>query len=275
MIIAQLSDFHARPPGVRAYAGLDTNALMQAAVAAVAALDPRPDCVIATGDLADCGLEEEYAAVAGALAQLPTPTFVLPGNHDRRDVMRRSLGARFPELTREADFLHFVVDDFPVRLICLDTVMAGEHGGEICAARESWLAARLAEGDGRPTFIAMHHPPFRTGVPAMDPMMCRSAPSLAALIVRHPEIERIATGHYHRPIVTRWAGTIGFVAPGTAHQVALDLRGGQPTRLVHEPPGFALHAWSEEGGMVSHVVPLGAFGPAHSFELPPEYPGQA
>jgi 3',5'-cyclic AMP phosphodiesterase CpdA len=275
MIIAQITDFHVRPPGVRAYGGIDTNAMLRRAVAAIAALDPAPDCVIATGDLTDCGLPDEYREVADALAQLPMPAFAIPGNHDRRDVMRECLIAGHRYLAQDPRFLHYVIDDYPVRLIALDTVVAGQHGGEICAAREAWLAQALARGGGKPTLILMHHPPFRTGVAAMDPMMCATAPSFADLIRRHPEIERIVTGHYHRPIVVRYAGTIGFVAPSTAHQVALDLRDGEPTRLVLEPPGLALHVHTPGIGIVSHVVPIGDFGPIRDFELPPEYPGQA
>lgn len=275
MIVAQITDFHARPAGVRAYGGIDTNAMLRRAVAAIASLDPRPDCVIATGDLTDCGLAEEYDQVAAALAALPMPAFVIPGNHDRREVLRACLAPRHAYLAQDARFLHYVVDDFPVRLIALDTVIAGEHAGEICSAREAWLARTLAQGGGRPALIFMHHPPFRTGVPAMDPMMCRTAPSFADLIARHSEIERIVAGHYHRPIVVRWAGTIGFVAPSTAHQVALDLREGVPTRLIEEPPGFALHVYRPDTGIVSHVVPIGDFGPIRDFELPAEYPGHA
>ena len=275
MIIAQITDFHVRPRGVMAYGGIDTNAMLRRAVAAIAALDPAPDCVLATGDLADCGLPAEYREIDAMLASLPMPTFVIPGNHDRRDVMRESLGYRHPYLHQHADFLQYVIDDYPVRLIALDTVIAGEHGGIVCAAREAWLAEALAKGNGHPTIVFMHHPPFRTGVPAMDPMMCRTAPTFAPLVSRHPEIERIVAGHYHRPIVTRFAGTIGFVAPSTAHQVALDLRDGEPTRWILEPPGIALHTYGSGSGIVSHVVPIGDFGPIHDFELPADYPGQA
>jgi len=275
MIIAQITDFHVRPPGVRAYAGIDTNAMLRGACAAIAALDPLPDCVLATGDLADCGLADEYREIDDALATLPMPAFVIPGNHDRRDVMRASLERRHPYLRQHADFLQYVIDDFPVRLVGLDTVIAGEHGGVICPAREAWLAQTLADGKAKPTLVFMHHPPFRTGVPAMDPMMCRTTPGFVKLIERHPEIERIVTGHYHRPIVVRWAGTIGFVAPSTAHQVVLDLRDGEPTRWILEPPGIALHAYRDGTGIVSHVVPVGDFGPIHDFELPADYPGQA
>ena len=274
MIIAQITDLHARPRGVRAYAGIDTNAMMRNAVAAIARLDPLPDCLIATGDLTDCGLAEEYGEVADALAKLPMPAFLIPGNHDRRDVMRACLADRHRYLTQDPQFLHYVIDDFPVRLIALDTVIAGSHNGEICAQREAWLARTLERRDGGPTLIFMHHPPFRTGVAAMDAMMCRTSPSFAALIARHPCIERVAAGHYHRPIVVRWAGTIGFVAPSTAHQVALDLRETEPTRLVMEPPGLALHVHREGVGIATHVVPIGDFGPIRDFELDPDYPGQ-
>lgn len=275
MIIAQISDLHARPAGVRAYAGIDTNAMLRNAVAAIAALDPLPDCVIATGDLTDCGLADEYLQVSDAFAPLPMPVYVIPGNHDRRDAMRAGLAERHRYFAQDTDFLHYVIDDFPLRLIALDTVVAGETHGEICAVREAWLSKRLAEGGGRPTLIFMHHPPFRTGLPAMDAIMCRTSPTFAPLIARHREIERVVAGHCHRPIVVRWASTVGFVAPSTAHQVVLDLRSEDDNRFVHEPPGLALHVYAPGEGIVSHVGVIGEYGPIHRFAPPPEYPGRA
>jgi hypothetical protein len=44
---------------------------------------------------------------------------------------------------------------------------------------------------------------------------------------------------------------------------------------VLEPPGIAIHAHRDDTGIVSHVVPVGDFGPIHDFELPADYPGQA
>lgn len=273
MIIAQLSDFHARPHGRPAYGIVDTNAAIESAVDAVLALDPAPDCVLVTGDLADCGLAEEYAIVRAALRRLPMPVYVLPGNHDRREAFVEALGADYAYLPK-AGFLHYTVEDFPVRLIGLDTVIAGEDGGEICAEREAWLAERLREGQGRPTLIFMHHPPFAVGVDGMDVIPCRVSEHFAGLVADHPEIERVLCGHYHRPIQRRFAGTIGYVAPGTAHQVALDLRPGTENQFIMEPPAFAVHAWRPETGIVSHLQPIGDYGPRRPFVLDPAYPGK-
>jgi 3',5'-cyclic AMP phosphodiesterase CpdA len=274
MLIAQISDFHIRPDGQMAYEGLETNTMTRRAIATVAALDPAPDCVLVTGDLTDCGRPEEYALVADMLSALPMPVFVIPGNHDRRETMRDVMAPKFPYLRQSPDFLHYTVEDFPVRLIGLDTVQSGEDGGAICARREAWLGERLAEGDGRPTFVFMHHPPFPVGVHGMDIMMCAVGDGFRDMVKTHAEIERVACGHYHRPITTRFAGTVGFVAPGVAHQVALDLRPGEPNRFIFEPPAFALHAWSPQTGVVSHIAPIGDFGPARDFVTDVDYPGK-
>ncbi|HET9427425.1 MAG TPA: phosphodiesterase, partial [Allosphingosinicella sp.] len=64
-------------------------------------------------------------------------------------------------------------------------------------------------------------------------------------------------GHLHRPIVTRWAGTILAVCPSTAPQVALDLNtidadkpDGRPM-IVADHPYYALHYWNGRE-LISH-----------------------
>ena len=45
-----------------------------------------------TGDLADHATDEEYEQVREFLAPLDAPVYVLPGNHDERDALRRNFG---------------------------------------------------------------------------------------------------------------------------------------------------------------------------------------
>ena len=272
LIIAQLSDFHVRPRGTSAYGGVDTNAMFQDAINAVLKMDPHPDCVVVSGDLTDCGLDEEYQIVGDGLTTLPMPVFVIPGNHDRREQFVRSLSPRHGYLPREG-FINFVEDRFPVRLICLDSVEAGETYGTFCTTRLQWLRDVLADGGGKPTIVIIHHPPFPVGVDGMDELRLIDAAALTGIIKDHPEIERVLCGHYHRSITSRYAGTIGYVAPSTAHQVALDLHPGHPNRFIMEPPAFAVHTWRPDAGITSHLVPIGDYGAPFDIALDKDYPG--
>ena len=44
----------------------------------------------------------------------------------------------------------------------------GESGGLLCGDRLAWLEQQLAAAPATPTLVAMHHPPFTTGIGHMD-----------------------------------------------------------------------------------------------------------
>src|SRR3954471_14382498 len=87
-LVVQISDFHVGAD----WADADPVAELTAAVAAVRALVPEPDAVIASGDLADHATAAEYERVADLPAPLGAPVQVLPGNHDDRAALRRGFG---------------------------------------------------------------------------------------------------------------------------------------------------------------------------------------
>ena len=275
MMIAQITDMHVRPSGRIAYGRVDTNAMLEAAVAALEGLPRKPDLVIASGDLTDCGLVEEYELLGDILEPLSMPVYLVPGNHDRRAQLFDAF-ASDGYFRSDDGFLHYAVEGHDVRLIGLDTVVPGHGHGEMCASRLAWLEARLKEEPQQPTVIFMHHPPFSTGLGDMDRINCRNGQALAEVIRRFDNIERVVCGHHHRPITVRWAGTIGSVAPSTAHQVTLDLvPDNSPATFTMEPPGFQLHLWSPDAGLVTHTVPIGHFEGPFPFVLDADYPGQA
>lgn len=260
MLLAQISDMHILAEGRLLFGRIDTAAHLAAAVAFLNALRPRPDRVLATGDLAEDGSPAAYANLRRLLAPLAIPYALIPGNHDDR----ASLRAAFPEapgMAGDGPFLQFALEDGPLRILALDTVEPGEAGGRLCGARLDWLAARLAERPAAPTLIAMHHPPVLTGLAGMDGINCAGAAALGALVARHPQVERIVCGHVHRPICLRWHGTVVTTAPGTAHQVALDLDPAAPVAWTLEPPALHLHYWQGEAGLATHLAPIGAHRP--------------
>jgi hypothetical protein len=107
----------------------------------------------------------------------------------------------------------------------------------------------------------MHHPPFVTGltVIARD-MGLDGIAAFAAVIRRHPQVERIVCGHVHRPILRRFAGTVACTCPSTAHQLGLDLPPETRLTVAMEPPACMLHCWLGEGdGLVSHLSVIGDY----------------
>jgi 3',5'-cyclic AMP phosphodiesterase CpdA len=267
MLIAQISDTHISTPGSRNDLHFRTAEHLERAVQHLNAFTPRPDVVIATGDLVERGRGDEYQRLRDILSNLTMPLFLIPGNHDERDNLVRTFD-RHHYLPRDGGYLQYVIEDWPVRLVALDTLIPGASYGRLCAERLQWLEARLGEAPERPTLVFMHHPPFFTGIRKMDQMGLDGMAALETVIGRHPQVERVVCGHLHRSITRRFAGTVACTAPATAHQIALDL--GEVPRLatVMEPPACLLHLWlGNGGGLVSHVSVIGdQFPPFRIFD---------
>lgn len=215
-----------------------------------------------TGDLVDTGSAAEYAHLRRLLAPLAMPSFVIPGNHDNRDALRSAFAD--DRYLPSNGFLHYVVEDFPVRLVALDTLTPGDHRGTLCADRLAWLDRTLAAAPDRPTVLMMHHPPFATGIDFMDRYGLVDAATFASVVRRHAQIERILCGHLHRAIDRRFAGTVAGTAPSTAHQIRLAVTPDAPLRFMLEPPGYQLHLW-QDGGLVTHTAVFGSWPGPYPF----------
>ncbi len=259
MLIAQITDTHIKTAGRLAYRKVDSAAKLANCVAHLNALDPRPDIALLTGDLVDFGRPEEYALLREILAPLAMPLYAIPGNHDEREAMRAAFADQ-AYLPQGGDFLQYVVEGYPLRLIGLDTLVPGEPRGELCARRLAWLDAELARAPERPTILFMHHPPFLTGLANMDWQNCANGESLGAIVERHPQVQRLLCGHVHRPIHLTWHGICASIAPSPSHSCALDLNPDATHDFVLEPPTCELHYWIEGTGLVSHLSFIGDYG---------------
>jgi 3',5'-cyclic AMP phosphodiesterase CpdA len=257
VLLAHLSDTHltagmlASEPARRGYQALGR----------VQALDPRPDCVLITGDLVDHGEPAEYTAARELLGTLDIPVHVLPGNHDNARLMLEGLsGTPYVRAAREEGRCYYRVDYPGLRLLCCDSSVVGRHDGELGSVQLAWLDAELSRDREIPVIVALHHHPVRSGIEVMDDLMLSDSAALAAVLRRHPPVIRILSGHLHRPMAAMFAGSLFMSAPSTYRQVLLDLRPRQRGAYVDEPPGFWLHNVSTDAA-VSHLVPVRHSGP--------------
>ncbi len=274
MIIAQITDLHMVERGQKLGGLLNSDTMVEAAVTHLNQMLPRPDVVLVTGDLTDHGTGREYAGLRECLDTLAMPYYVIPGNHDQRAPLREHFGRRLPSLP--SGFFQYAIDDHPVRLLALDTVVEGQEHGLLCHERLQWLAAELERAPDRPTLIFMHHPPFQTGIWWMDAVGLSGAPALRHLIAEHPQVQRIICGHLHRPIQTNWGSTLISVAPSTAYQVHLDLRPESAPHVILEPPACQLHTFTNDM-FVTHTsyvnfpqAPIDLSQPMHWDVIKPE-----
>lgn len=277
MIIAQISDFHLKPGGGLAYNTADTASLLKKVVSHINRLRPAPDVIIITGDIADDGEPGSYRLAKKLLSPLEMPIFLVPGNHDQKD----NLAAAFPEHAYLAQRLEatnnsyvcYSIEGYSVRLIGLDTVTPGLHGGGLGPNRLSWLDQTLAERPDIPTLIFMHHPPFASGIGHMDLEPFRGRRKLASVIRKHAQVDRITCGHIHRPITRRFGGIVATVCPGVGMQIGLDLRPQAPSGFNDEPPALMIHCLSDEWGdgasLLTHISVVenypGQYGDFHPF----------
>lgn len=248
MILAQLTDLH-----VGASGDADPLADARRAVDWVAAMDPRPDAVLVSGDLTEHGTPEEYAAVRELVAGLGVPVHVLAGNHD--DPV--ALGAAFPADGAAPDRRRWAADCGALRVVGCHTPRPGRPEGGLDADELAWLRDRLAEAPETPTIVAMHHPPIPIGVPAFDRIGLPDADrrALAAVLRDAPQVQRVVAGHVHLPAFGRVGATPAMTCPSTWRDRARLQLGAETWQVATEPAGLAIHALVD-GELVSHVQPL-------------------
>ena len=263
MLIAQLSDLHVRPEGFLYKDVANSNDFLSNAIDHLHSLDRRPDLVVLTGDIVDCGSLVEYENAWRILRTLTIPYLVLPGNHDNRENLRKTFFTHTYLPTTGP--MHFCVDDYPVRVVGLDTTIPSKHNGEIGNSGIEWLRATLSEDREKPTLVLMHHPPFVSGIPYLDEYRCMDSVSIGNVLKDFSNIEAVLCGHVHRLMVRRWAGTVVIASPSTATEIALQLNPGANPQSFLGPRACMLHLWSPEEGLVSHLSHINKFDGPYPF----------
>jgi Icc protein len=252
LLLAQLSDTHVVADDTDEVLYVDNNGRAAMAVAAIGLESPSVAAVLATGDLTQWGTDAEYDKLAEVLAPLEMPVLPIPGNHDTRAGLRRCFPDHpWPDARSGGDHLSWVIELEGVRIIGLDTTVPGEPGAAFDPDREEWLRTVLAASHAGPTLLAMHHPPFVTGIEWMDAAGFAGLDRFVAVIA-DAAVDRIICGHMHRPMSSMVAGVSAEVGMSTAVHIALDLAPDGPVQVVRDPIGYRIFR-VDDSAIVGHT----------------------
>jgi 3',5'-cyclic-AMP phosphodiesterase len=250
VIVAQISDMHVKRRGHVLHHMPHVAGPLRRALAAIAKLQPAPDCIIATGDLTEGGATAEYARLRELIESCPLPIYLIPGNHDRADALRSAFaGHRY--LFQSPCGICYTIERERLRVIALDSSSEGDSGGWLDRSRLDWLRRCLRERPSPPTILALHHPPFPTGVRRFDRQRFEGRSELATIVETHSQIRRVICGHVHQPLARPWCGTLGITAPSTAPTLTLH---AQRSGLSWEPGGFLLHRYERGTGVTTTLM---------------------
>jgi len=269
MLIAQISDTHIAGANRKAYGIVPTSENLVHCVEHINQLSPRPDIVLVTGDITYTGHLDEAQYAVTLLNRLHAPYYIVPGNHDDRSTLWSAFDRKSCP-GQNKDCINYVVEGFDIRLIGMDSTIAGSGGGELCNAQISWLKEQLAMEADKPTIIFMHHPPAKFGVLETDKDGFIGADTLGDTIAQHGNIKAILSGHIHLSAHLAWCGTVISTAPSMGLQLALDLTLTRHSEFIQEAPSYQLHYFNPEKNLVSHLITVKEIDGPYRFKEYPE-----
>lgn len=177
--IIQITDTHLIADKQRLLQGIDTDhslrTVLDHAVQHVAPID----YILVTGDVAHHAERDAYRRFGSYLEKTSAVIECLPGNHDSSDIMRASLAPYGIGCTR-------IFDEQRWRIVMLDSIVSGEHRGELSKHELARLDKALMKSPEGHALICLHHPPVPVGNPSMDEMGLSNAEDFFASLTLTP-----------------------------------------------------------------------------------------
>jgi Icc protein len=214
--VAHLSDVHLLAHGEKQYGAVVPETGLAAALGRLSRLDPVPQALVFTGDLADKGQPEAYARLRGlvepAAEAMGAQIVWVMGNHDERASYARGL------FDSDHDGPQDRVHDLGgLRIVALDTSLPDYHHGALSDDQLDWLRDVLRVPAEHGTILAMHHPPIPAPTLEVAAIIELLDQDRLAGVVEGSDVRQILGGHYHFSSHSTFAGIPVSVASASCY----------------------------------------------------------
>lgn len=247
MIIAHISDTHIAldtPDADRRIRDFENT------IADINTLDPAPDVIVHSGDIVHNGRPDEYAKAASILAAARAPVYVLPGNKDNRENLRAAFSGQ-GYFAPDAAFIDYAIEDYPVRLIALDTLSTNNNKGDFGPERIARLNKLVGAETTKPIAIFTHHPPFEVPV-GPDPInfvIPETMTELRAALQQSGRVAAVFSGHVHRATT----GHVGRIPATVVPCIATTLRKGDFPAEMNTRPIYYIYKFTPDSGFTTET----------------------
>jgi len=251
-IFIHLTDLHVGNPDVADdHLFSDTAATLARVLKLIGSMDPKPQFIIASGDLTNRGDADSYRHLKTVMAATDLPVVYAIGNHDTRAGFYEGMLERSTDL--DAPYDHEQVIE-GVHVITLDTTTPGQIGGSLDPEQFAWLEAALDSHADLPKLIVAHHAPALGDAPPWDhwrTIEFNQSQTLAALL-KGRNVLAILSGHIHHDRFSVWHGIPVIV--GMGQHAATDILTTDVLRMV-EGSSFGIGT-VRSSGLTMALVPL-------------------
>lgn len=172
-----------------------------------------PDYYLLTGDLSQDETPGSYQRLADTLTVLQADSYYLPGNHDRRQVMREAFNKATARLRPERSFTagNWVI-------VLLDTLVESEVHGHLSKEELTHLDTELSKHNDKHALVCLHHHPVPMKSRWIDEIGVDNADDFLAVIDKHANVRGILWGHVHQQFDSARNGVQLMSTPSTCVQ---------------------------------------------------------
>lgn len=239
--LLQITDTHLYAEPDKKLYGVNTRSSLTRVLAAVRR-KPKPDLVLATGDLVHDESPAGYQILASMLQTLQTPVAAIAGNHDALETLHSISGSSFS-----------IGGSHKLgcwRIVLLNTLVPGETHGYLRAEELEFLDSVLNEAHGSQVLVALHHQPVAIGCTWLDRIGLSNAEEFFKVLDSHQNVRAVLWGHVHQAFDSERRGVLLLATPSTcaqfrpeSHDFALDTR----------PPGVRWLTLFPDGHIDTHI----------------------
>jgi len=210
---------------------------------------PEVDLLVLTGDTAHDEVLETYVSVRNEFTDWAGRVRIIPGNHDNRAALRNV----FPDPTDgPIGRVTFQIQWDDWQVIGLDSQQPGELAGSLGPDQLDWLRNELeTTSEKKSTLLFLHHPPIDVHSAWLDKIGLQDRSALEQLVVDHPHVRLIGSGHVHQEVV----GSLGLTTVFTTPAVGPPFRPRTAQlEIDSRPPAFRLWELFNDGSWSTQVL---------------------